>query len=270
MIQVPPSPGQMILDDVAMRLRPLLPSRDFVRFCEKRNLPVSRELLHRFEELRVFTPIIRIMGPDDENLVLHFDGTPTASDFEAGWIADTSVPGATYSLPDIDDRASMAFYSEFQMWALEQVLRETTRTLRLDDYAGADVDAVDWNERFRWLRTQASNSVARLRSTPLLAAIPILCQAISNRYLPYALGNKRTIQVGGASRFGQWMQFSSHSWDWWSYCEDWDPANLVLPFAIDEDSLERAYLKMVAAMRNCDPLWDWCELLRFINQKKRD
>ena len=260
----------MILDDVAMRLRPLLPSRDFIRFCEKRNLLVSRELLYRLEELRAFTPIIRIMGPDDEDRVLYFDGTSTAPDFEAGWIADTSAPGATYSLPDIDDSASMAFYSEFQVWALEQVLRETTRTFRLDEYAGADVDAVDWNDRFRWLRSQASDSVARLRSDPLLAAIPILCQVIANRYLPYALGNERTIRVGGTTHFGSWMQFSSLSWDWRSYCESWDPANLVSPFAIDEASLERAHVAMVIALRNCDPLWAWGELTRFINQRKRD
>ena len=129
---------------------------------------------------------------------------------------------------------------------------------------------MDWNDRFRWLRTQASDSVARLRSDPLLAAIPILCQVISNRYLPHALGNERTILVGGTTHLGSWMQFNSFSWDWRRYCEDWDPADLVSPFAIDEDSLERAYERMVVAMRDCDPLWDWRELLQFINQRKRD
>ena len=270
MVQLPPSPGQMILDDVAMRLRPLLPSRDFVRFCEGRNVSVSGELLHQFEELRVFTPIIRIMGPDDENLVLHFDGTPTASEFAKGWIADTSAPSATCPLPDMDDPASMAFYSEFQIWALENVLLRTTRTFRLDEYAGADAEDVDWNDRFRWLRTQASSSVERLRSDPSLASIPILCQVISNRYLPHALGNQRTIRIGGTSHSGRWMQFSSHLWDWRSYCEDWDPSKLVSPFAIDEGSLRRAYEAMVIAMRNCDPLWGWRELLQFVNQRKRD
>ena len=108
MLQVPHSPGQMILDDVAMRLRPLLPSGDFVRFCEKSNLPISIKLLYQLEELRVLTPIFRITIPDDDNYGLRFDGTSTASDFEAGRIADTSGPRATYSLPGIDDPTSMA------------------------------------------------------------------------------------------------------------------------------------------------------------------
>lgn len=270
MLQVPASPGQMILDDVAMRLRPLLPRDDFVKFCAKRNVPVSQELLFRFEELRVFNPIIRIMGPDDEDLVLHLDGAPTASDFEAGWIADASAPSTTHALSGIDDLSSMAFYSEFQVWALERVLRDTTKTLRLDEYAGAHAGDVNWNDRFRRLRDQAAASVTRLRSEPLLVALPILCQVISNRYLPHALGNKRTIQVGRITHLGRWMQFSSHSWEWSSYCEDWDPTRLIDPFGLDEPSLRRAYEEMVVAMRNCDPLWDWSDLRRFINQGKRD
>ncbi|MDE0473259.1 MAG: hypothetical protein OXI50_01755 [Gammaproteobacteria bacterium] len=209
----------MIFDDVAMRLRPLLTTQEFVRFCKDRNISVSLELLHRFEELHVFTPVIRIAGPDDEDLVLHFDGTPTASEFAKGWIVDASAPGATYPLPDIEAPTSMAFYSAFQVWALEKVLHGTTRTLRLDEYTGPDAEDVDWNDRFRWLRGQASKSIARLRSDLSLASIPILCQVISNRYLPHALGNERTIQVGGTTHFGQWMQFNSHSWDWPDYCE---------------------------------------------------
>ena len=270
MIQLPSSPGQMILDDVAMRLRPLLPPRDFVKFCEKRNVSVSRELLHRLEELRVFNPVIRITGPDDEDLVLHFDGTPTAPEFAKDWIADTSAPNATYSVPDIDDSSSMAFYSEFQIWALEKVLHQTSRTFRVDEYAGADADDVDWNDRFRWLRGQASQSIERLCSDPSLASIPILCQVISNRYLPHALSNERTFLVGGTAHFSQWMQFSSHSWDWESYCDHWEPSALVSPFAIDESSLKGSYEAMVIAMRHCDPLWGWRELLQFVNQRRRD
>ena len=260
----------MILDDVAMRMRPLLMRDEFVRFCKDRNLTVSREQLHRFEELRVLAPVIRIASRADEGIVLHLDGTPTASDFDAGWITDASAPGATYTLPSIDDHTSMAFYSAFQIWTLERVLRDTTRSFHLDEYAGTAAETVDWNGRFQWLRTQASASVLRLRSDPLLRALPILCQVISNRYLPYALGNRRTIQVGPPTYFGSWMKFSSMAWDWSSYCDDWDPAALIPAFELDEESLERAYHVIAIAMYSCDPLWAWGELVQFINQRKRD
>ena len=66
------------------------------------------------------------------------------------------------------------------------------------------------------------------------------------------------------------MQFSSMSWDWSSYSEEWDPADLIPVFELDEESLERAYHALAIAMYNCDPLWAWGELLQFINQRKRD
>ena len=152
----------MILDDVAVRMRPLLMRDDFVRFCKDRNLTVSREQLHRFEELRVLAPVIRIASRADEDIVLHLDGTPTASDFDSGWVTDASAPGATYTLPSMSmTTESMAFYSAFQIWTLERVLRETTLSFHLEEYAGADAETVDWNDRFQWLRS----SVLQLASS---------------------------------------------------------------------------------------------------------
>lgn len=53
MIQVPPNPGQMILDEVAMRMSRLMTCDQFVRFAKERNLAVSHEQLHGFEKHRV-------------------------------------------------------------------------------------------------------------------------------------------------------------------------------------------------------------------------
>ena len=36
MVRVPVHPGQLILDEVAMRMRPLLPTAEFVKFCSER------------------------------------------------------------------------------------------------------------------------------------------------------------------------------------------------------------------------------------------
>ena len=270
MIQIPPNPGQMILDDVAMRLSPLLTRDGFVKFCGQRNLTVSRDQLLRFEELRVFTPVIRIANRVGDGHGLHIDGSPTAADFEAGRVLDTSAPGAACVLSDSDDSGSMPLYSAFQVWALERVLQGTTSSLGLEQYVEVGTEAVDWGAKMSWLIDRASEHVARLRSDPRSTAIPLLCQVISNRYLPFARGNRRSIQGGGSSHFGQGLTFSSFSWDWDSYCEDWDPASLVRAFALDEDSLERVYVLLVNAMRRCDPLWSWAELVRFVNQGKRD
>ena len=270
MIQIPPNPGQMILDEVAMRLSPLMTCDRFVRFAKERNLAVSHEQLHGFEKNRVFVPIVRIARSFPEGQSLHLDGSPTAPDFEAGSVVDTSVPGATYTLPDIDDPECMAFYSAYQLWALERVLRGTTWSLDLGAHVGTDAQALDWNASIsRWI-AQTGENVARLRADPSLSAVPLLCQVISNRYLPLAQGNQRSIRISRRSQFRGGMSFSSESWDWGTYRDDWDPAHLVPAFALDKDSLERVYVNLVSDMSVCDPLWSWAKLVRFINQRKRD
>ncbi len=270
MIQMPSNPGQLILDEVAMRLRPLLERGKFVRFCKDRNLSVTEELLHLLEELRVFAPVIRVSKVSGDPRHLHVDGESTAADFADGWVEDCCVPDADYPVPDIEDPTSMPFYSEFQVWALEWILQETTLTLTLDEFAGPDSDALDWSRRFDRIRSRALDNVAKHRSDAGLTAIPLLCQMLSNRYLPHALSNQRSYPLGAVSLLGGWIGLDSGSWDWDEYREGWDPAERVAAFALDMRSLERAHWRMVNAMSRCDPLWQWRNLLQFVNQRKRD
>lgn len=270
MARIPAHPGQLILDEVAVRMCPLLPTREFVKFCNERNLTVSAKLLHRLEEMRVFTPIIRIAEPDGDDWALHLDGNSTEQHFSAGLVEDCSAPGAEYSIPALDDPQTIALYSAYQIWTLECVLRETTATYQLHEIAGPDPDAVDWSDRFEVLRLRADKSIARLRSDAMLSTVPILCQLISNRYLPHALGNERTIQVNTTTSLGQLLSFGNTSWDWNDYRRTWEPVQLVEPFALDQGSLERIHWRMVSAMHGCDPLWDWRNLIQFVRQQKRD
>ena len=164
----------------------------------------------------------------------------------------------------------MAFYSAFQIWALERVLRETTVSLQVHEISRPDPDMRDWSDRFATLRSRAADKIARLRSDALLQTVPILCQLISNRYLPHALGNERTIRISATSALGQGLSFDSGSWNWDDYSRAWDPGDLADLFALDEKSLENVHWRMVIAMRGCDPLWEWRNLIQFVNQEKRD
>ncbi len=150
------------------------------------------------------------------------------------------------------------------------VLAETSVTFQLHELTGPSAQELDWNERFAWLRDQAEERLTRLRSDAELTAIPILCQAISNRYLPHVLSNQRTYQVGDAQHFSNgWMAFGRGSWDWQEYRKEWDPAAFAAAFALDEESLERVHWRIVGAMYPCDPLWRWRSLLQFVDQRKR-
>lgn len=271
MAQVPAQPGRLILDEVAMRTCPLLSTTDFLQFCEQRNLRVSLTLLQWFEQTRLIAPIVRITKPVDDDRVLHLDGESTEPYFLDGLLADCGAPGAEYAIPtDHNDPQTMAFYSEFLIWTLERVLREATMSCQLDEFAGPDSAAVDWFDRLESLRRRTDKSIARLRSDATLNVAPILCQMISNRYLPPALGNEPTIQINTTTQSGQWLSFSSSSWEWDDYCRAWDPSVLVNLFTLDEKSLENMHWRMVSAMSSCDPLWEWRNLIQFVNQQKRN
>ena len=253
-----------------MRLRPLLDRRKFVKFCSERNLRISVKLLQRFEELRVLPPVIRINRPAGDQRVLGLDGHSTAPAFAAGWVVDCCAPDTDYPVPAIDDSQSMPFYSEYQVWALDHVLLRTSKTFTLDEFVRSGSELVDCNDRFERLQFPALEEIARLRSDTRLSVIPILCQLLSNRYLPHALSDQRTHLVWDTSFFGQWLVFGNGSWDWQDYCDAWVPAERIRPFALDEDSLDRVHWRMVSAMKQCDPLWRWRNLTQFANQRKRD
>lgn len=123
MIQAPSNPGQLIFDEVAMRMCPLMPSRKFVDYCKKRNLRVYRELLHQYEELGIFRPLVRVVKPQGDEPALFCDGTSTELHFRAGHAIDASAPGEKYVVADLEDRHSEAFYSRFQVMSLRQILQ---------------------------------------------------------------------------------------------------------------------------------------------------
>lgn len=256
----------MILDDVAMRVCPLLPTRQFVDYCVKRNLRITPEQLHRYEEQRIFKPVIRVVRPEGANWILRYDGSPSAPDFAEGFVIDASAPDANYAVPDLDDQSSGAFYSQFQVMSLRHILRQLTLPVLLDK----DMGATDWDERIRQLSEYAKKTVDRFREDHSLAAIPLLCQLISNRYLPYAIGNQRSNLIRSTTQWGGWIQFDSGDWDWSQFRRSWDPSFLVAPFSMDEMSLKRIHENIVLTMRSFDPLWAWSDLVRFVNQDNRD
>ena len=266
MIQVPSNPGQLIFDEVAMRMCPLMPTRTFADYCKKRNLRVDRRLLHRYEELGVFRPLIRVVKPQGDEAALFFDGTSTESDFRAGRAIDTSAPDAEYVVPDLEDRQNEAFYSRFQIMSLRQILQQLTLIIHLDD----NIKSADWNDTIHPLHDRTNRSIEHFRKDAYLQAIPILCQLISNRYYPNAIGDQRSISVGPTAQIGGWISFDSFDWSWLDLLRDWDPKRLIAPFSINEMSLTRAYEHLAVTLRSMDPLWEWADLKQFINQRKRD
>lgn len=269
MIQVPPRPGQLILDEVAVRTRPLLNPKEFVNFCKERAVSVTEQRLHRFEQLRVLTPLVRVKNLGD-GLVLDLDGKPTAPEDWRRYAIETSAPDASYEVPEIDESGSMPFYSQYQIFEVEEVLWEMDLVVSLEDLIGDDPKLPEWEEFLAWRVSSCQAALKRLRSALLRRAIPLLGQFLSNRYVADATTDRRTINTGATTSWGSWIQFSSMEWDWWEYREEFDPSAVVDAFSLDSDSLDRVHRAVVFRLERMDPHWEWANLLQFVARNKRN
>lgn len=268
MIQVPPNPGQLILDEVAVRTRPLLDTKDFVKFCDDRALGVTEQRLHRFEELRILRPLVRVKNLGDDR-VLHLDGKPTAPEVWKSFAIETSATGADYEVPVIGDPDSMPFYSVYQIFELEDVLRTMDYVLPMEEFVGENAKAPKWNQIMDWRIAWSQEALERLGDASPGRVIPLLGQFLSNRYLADATTDQRTINTGATTSWGSWMQFSSMQWDWRRYRREFDPAAVAVAFCIDRESLDKAHIAVADVLEGTDPLREWSNLLQFVERDKR-
>lgn len=268
MISMPPQPARMILNEVALRQCPLLPIEDFIRFCDERNLVASRERLHRFEQLGLFQPLVRIQRIDGGNLVLDLNGEPVDEAFEDRSIIDTCDPNEGYEPAPIDDPDWMPFYSRFQVWELDLVLSFLSSVNWLEHFADSDATPTDW---FAQRKQDFHRNAASLkRPATRRRIIAVLGQYISDAYYPRSLSDQRTIRVSYPSHHSHWMMFDSNSWDWNVHLSTWRPDRLIDLFELDRQSLPSVYRNLAATTRDCDPLWNWASLIRFVSPLKRD
>ena len=268
MISLPPQPGRLILNEVALRQCPFLTVDKFVRFCKDRNLDVSEERMHRFERLGLLRPIVRVRKIDDGKLVLSLDGKPVDDAFDEGYVIDTCAPDADYEPVSIGDEDWMPFYSTFQLWELEHIVLSMDFRVPLELNLLEGPSTIDWNKRTAEASDWADMRREHIESSPR-AAIAILGQYISNAYHPFAQTDQRTISSGGTTALGGWLQYWSGGWDWWDFLASWDSGSVVKPFSVDSDSLRRAYSMVLGSVRFCDPLWEWADLVRFVSYTKK-
>ena len=254
MVKIPERAGQLILDEVAVRVRPLLAADKFVKFCKDRSLDVSSERLHRLEQFGLLRPLVRVKKLE-EGHVLHLDGKPTTYETWRDYIVESSSPNADYTLPPEEDPGSMAFFSVYQIWELEEILRAVNLNIPLETLLEENLGAKFLSQRLEWWHKTGNESVQRLRRDSRRRAISILGQYLSNRYIPSATTDQRTINTGGSTQFGPggWISFDSDSWDWDDYRRRYDPQAAVRAFGLDDIVLERAHAAVAASVHSLDP-----------------
>ena len=95
-------------------------------------------------------------------------------------------------------------------------------------------------------------------------AIALLCQFISNRYYPKALGDLRSIRVSSISSWDSWLSVGDRHWDWREEARRWDPERAKSLFDLTPERLAHAYDTLAGGQSWLDPLANWYPLVQFV------
>lgn len=270
LLQAPPNAGRLIVESTAVLACPLLDTEKFVRFCRDRDLDIDRTRLLRLERLGLFAPIFRVRAPTEKGQSFHIPVRGGNNWFEKGWAWDTTRIPFEHEVPSDRSSAQQGYYSIFQIDWLRLVLNEMTLHVQMDAYLAdpaakasrSDQGISRWVERFR--EVQESSSAHTYRPS-----IALLCQYISNRYYPQAIGDQRTIRTGSSTYWDRWLSVGDRSWTWESYVRSWDPEAVATHFGLTPERLKHAYRTLSGSQWSVDPIANWYPLVQFVSLDKR-
>lgn len=284
-----------LVDREAYRVCPLLPLGNFVDFCRARKMDVRAERLRRLERLGLFLPMLRIyridvphkveylndgrryrdlgqVGEDDawdgaiqtELAGFDFSQRVIRSWLEHGNAWDPRIQPSPHSTTiDTELRRHECYYSQFQIFELEHLLRALTATVEIE-WALSDDATIDpeWGDQ---LKSNLSEYAARVVARETLVSgveIGAICQVVSDRYYPKTQGDERHVTIP--------MELSHFSnWQWYAFARQWDAASVAGALGLDKAGLKRLYERVFLQYRLIDPLENWRGLARFIRVEKR-
>ncbi|HVI60424.1 MAG TPA: hypothetical protein VM619_16340 [Luteimonas sp.] len=269
LLSAPKEAGRLIVESAAILACPLLGVTEFVRFCVDRDLAIDRERLLRLERLGLFAPIFRVRAPAGRQQLFCIPLREGGNWFDKGWAWDTTGIPFKHEIPPDKAASQQGYYSIFQIDWLRLVINAMTLHVRMDSYLeGAGSNAVDgkqfqlWVKRFKELQEISRTHTYR-------PAIALLCQYISNRYYPNAVGDQRTVRVGGGFYCDRWLSVEGHSWSWDEEVRGWDPKKVEKIFDLTPEKLKHAYQSLARVQRSVDPIVNWYPLVQFVSVDKR-
>ena len=271
LLPLPENPGRLIFETDSFMTAHLLKTGDFIKYCKDRELNVTAERLHRFEELAVFRPLVRFIYSDARIGKLCIPNGPSSEWFDRGYILDTYNPVTQYDVPAHDCETSEAYFSIFQIDHLSQVLTEFTLTVHLDPFAGKGAVEKDWNDLKTQFLEMAQHNIEEWQTHELRRAIPLLCQYVANRYYPLTQTNQRVITyLNSGFREDASMFINRNDWDWHEFARGFDPKEAEAQFALTQPILKHAYETLGASACFCDPLDRWANLVEFVSLDQKE
>lgn len=212
LLELPKAAGRAIVESGAIIACPVLRTGRFIDYCKGRGLSVNAERLLRFEQLGLFRPIFRVKTPPRDAPPFYVPIRRGNNWFRLGWAWDATRPRRNHSLPTGNGEESEAYYSVFQLDALALAISEMTLSVHLDDLLLSKRE-IDWSARGkRWMEF-AEQTRELTSGHDFRAAIPLLCQYISNAYYPRTQTDQRTVRVGLPSYSDDWLDVHAFKTD---------------------------------------------------------
>lgn len=288
------SAADLLVDREAYRVCRLMPQREFISYCRDRNIGVSDERLRKLERLKLFYPILRIyrfdvvhkveflegrqyrdLGPLHDNEIWSGDTRTELARFGFGkrvirswrehgnaWDPRSDISPHAETI-DSEPRRHEAFYSQFQIFELDRLVKSLTVTVEVEWALKNDstIDAT-WGESLKKNLSAIAQDIARFAPSPTEPTFGIICQIISDRYYPRTQSDERRILVSDGG-----LEF--RDWDWYEYARSWDALAVAELIGLERNSLRSRYEHIARACRFLDPLENWHELIRFVAVEKR-
>ena len=191
---------------------------------------------------------------------------------ELNVLIDTTAVPSDHAVPDSWDQSVEGYYSVCQLIPLHYICRAMSVTVSLDSYLHEQSGQFTWNEEVCNLnihRAHTERSATRLRSEHSLRAIALLCQHVSNRYYPIALGNSRTFSITPSTQADDFVVFGDRHWSWKSELSDWDPSEVEDLYRLSPKKLRDAHRLLSILQARIDPLSEWYQLVQFVAESRR-
>ena len=275
---------------------PLISTDDFVSFCKERGISTSKEQLELYEKLEIFYPIARVEFPKyKEKIELSADGLSyrllgTLQD-DDGWTGNTKemyghfwwkkdiaedfhhegllwsprekpfMAWDTFYDTELEYKKIESYYSEFQIYPLYMIEKQTTRKISLVWWHTYDNEVI--SKLVSQIKEMSSERVKALKTVNDMShETAEVCQIISNRYFPKTQTDKRTINISSG-------EYSD--WNWYVYRRNWKATAELIALGIDSDMIMKYQDTIASWAYRCDPLEGWYDLVQFvsIDRKKR-
>ena len=270
LLRAPEGAGRLVVESAALFACPLLDTERFVRFCRDRGLDVDRDRLLRLERLGLFAPIFRVRAPRGKQQSFLIPIRDGKNWFDKGWAWDTTRIPFEHNIPPDKTTSQQGYYSIFQIDWLHHVLSMMTLHVHMDSYLvekkskkGRGEQGIHlWSKRFREVQEMSRIHAYR-------PSIALLCQYISNRYYPNAVGDQRTVRASSGDYWDRWLTVADRSWTWNDEVRGWDPRKAEALFELTPEKLKHAYRTLAGTQQFMDPIANWYPLVQFVSLNKR-